>query len=80
MQMAWKESIDMNEISPQILIEMKMRCIFNMYLVEYTSQTNEQDLSITQIRTSRHPSQGDNTNSYTHNCTYSNVYILFHAV
>lgn len=56
MQMAWKESIDMNEISPQILIKMKMRCIFNMYLVEYTSQTNEQDLSITQIRTSRHPS------------------------
>lgn len=56
MQMAWKESIDMNEISPQILIEMKMRCIFNMYLIECTSQTNEQDLSITQIHTSRRPS------------------------
>lgn len=36
MQMAWKESIVMNEISPLILIEMKMRCIFNMYLIEYT--------------------------------------------
>lgn len=36
MQMAWKESIVMNGISPQILIEMKMRCIFNMCLIEYT--------------------------------------------
>lgn len=36
MQMAWKESIVMNEISPRILIEMKMRCIFNMCLIEYT--------------------------------------------
>lgn len=36
MQMAWKESTVMNEISLQILIEMKMRCIFNMCLIEYT--------------------------------------------
>lgn len=52
MQMAWKESIVMNEISPQNLIEMKIICTFKMHNIQYIthkSWVNEQDPSIRQI-------------------------------